>query len=300
MPGAGTSVQSLAAGGGRNFVTQEAPHPRPLDSQPTVAEGQVGEFLILAPQDFPGKLSASPVGPSPIVCEPASRRPMAKRRKQNNAAPTLRPVLLQPDQPDGPSAKEEKPIIAERHWPALPLWIALHAERGPIRKCWSGCRLFHVRQDGRRYKRCEIRGCGVQPAAGSEVMACPKCRWVGSRPNPSPKPSPNPSPSPSPNPGPIPTPSPKPHLNPKPDPSPSLTLGGWCARSAARGSACPHSRPTLSSTGQPAPACSCPRAPASRRAPRAPSSSARAATMSSSRLSRGSRWRPPRARWLGV
>ena len=106
------------------------------------------------------------------------RRPMAKRRKNKNAAPALRPVLLQPDQAGGPSAKEEKPIIAEKHWPALPLWIALHAERGPIRKCWSGHRLFRVPQDGRRYKRCEIRGCGVQPAAGSAVMACPQCRWM--------------------------------------------------------------------------------------------------------------------------
>ena len=103
---------------------------------------------------------------------------MSKGRRKSNAALTLRPVLLQPDQLDGPSAKEEKPIIAERHWPALPLWIALHAERGPIRKCWSGCRLFHVPQDGRRFKRCEIRGCGVQPAAGSAVMACSKCRWM--------------------------------------------------------------------------------------------------------------------------
>ena len=134
---------------------------------------------------------------------------MAKRRK-SNAAPALRAVLLQPDGPDGPSAKEEKPIIAERHWPALPLWIALHAERGPIRKCWSGCRLFHVPQDGRRYKRCEIRGCGVQPAAGSAVMACPKCRWMVCRPNPSPTPGPNPNPEPKPNrkpdPNPLPTP----------------------------------------------------------------------------------------------
>jgi hypothetical protein len=103
---------------------------------------------------------------------------MAKPRKNENAAPALRPILLQPDQAGGPSAKEEKPIIAEKHWPALPLWIALHAERGPIRKCWSGHRLFRVPQDGRRYKRCEIRGCGVQPAAGSAVMACPQCRWM--------------------------------------------------------------------------------------------------------------------------
>ena len=102
---------------------------------------------------------------------------MAKRRK-SKAVPALRPVLLQPGTLDGSTCKEEKPIIPERHWPALPLWIALHAERGPIRKCWNGCRLCNVPQDGRRFTRCEIRGCGVKPPAGSAVMACSKCRWM--------------------------------------------------------------------------------------------------------------------------
>ena len=134
----------------------------------------ISHHLERAQKPVTRAVAAADFAPPPSV----PRRPMAKRRKNKNAAPALRPVLLQPDQAGGPSAKEEKPIIAEKHWPALPLWIALHAERGPIRKCWSGHRLFRVPQDGRRYKHCEIRGCGVQPAAGSAVMACPQCRWM--------------------------------------------------------------------------------------------------------------------------
>lgn len=71
-----------------------------------------------------------------------------------------------------------RPILPERLWPLMPEWIALHAERGPHRKCWNGCRLLRDKQDGRRFKHCEMRGCGVTPAAGEPVMACRKCKWM--------------------------------------------------------------------------------------------------------------------------
>ncbi len=79
----------------------------------------------------------------------------------------------------GGSSKKRRraPIVAAEHWRELPEWILLHAERGTMRKCWSGHRLFWTAQDGRVYGDCEVRGCGRRPKAGEPILACPECRW---------------------------------------------------------------------------------------------------------------------------
>ena len=105
---------------------------------------------------------------------------MGKKRKRKTDPPPFTKVPLRPSEAPGASsvADDEKPIIKEKWWGDLPLWFVLHAERGPRRKCWCGHRMFNVPQDGRTFKRCEVRGCGVRPPAGSPVMACKKCRWM--------------------------------------------------------------------------------------------------------------------------
>ena len=42
-----------------------------------------------------------------------------------------------------------KPIYPRNMWAQMPEWVHLHAERGNVRKCWSGHRLLRDRQDGR-------------------------------------------------------------------------------------------------------------------------------------------------------
>eukprot|EP00913_Durusdinium_trenchii_P017860 g16784.t1 len=39
------------------------------------------------------------------------------------------------------------PLVPRSWWSELPTWIALHAERGPVRKCWEGHRLVQATQD---------------------------------------------------------------------------------------------------------------------------------------------------------
>eukprot|EP00928_Gymnodinium_smaydae_P011552 TRINITY_DN14249_c0_g2_i1.p1 TRINITY_DN14249_c0_g2~~TRINITY_DN14249_c0_g2_i1.p1 ORF type:complete len:371 (+),score=56.62 TRINITY_DN14249_c0_g2_i1:82-1194(+) len=62
----------------------------------------------------------------------------------------------------------------ERYW--LPNWIALHAERGQVRKCWEGHRLRSESQDGRVYGSCQK--CGQTPPAGARILACRTCCWA--------------------------------------------------------------------------------------------------------------------------
>jgi acetyl esterase/lipase len=60
----------------------------------------------------------------------------------------------------------------------MPLWIQLHPERGRSKKCWNGCPLRRDKHDGRRYGRCENRGCRVKPKAGTPVLGCRNCGWA--------------------------------------------------------------------------------------------------------------------------
>lgn len=71
-----------------------------------------------------------------------------------------------------------RPIVSKRLWSDLPAWIALHAERGSLRKCWNGCRLFRDRHDARRFGACEIRGCDHAFKRGDPVLACRACGWA--------------------------------------------------------------------------------------------------------------------------
>jgi len=68
-----------------------------------------------------------------------------------------------------------RPLVAKRDLRWLPNWIALHAERGPLLKCWEGHRLLAVPADGRRYGACVK--CGRQPPPGSRILACRACAW---------------------------------------------------------------------------------------------------------------------------
>ncbi|CAE7256873.1 CTSD, partial [Symbiodinium necroappetens] len=62
------------------------------------------------------------------------------------------------------------PLVTRPWWSELPGWIALHAERGPVRKCWEGHRLVLDSQDGRRHGWCSR--CFHRPAAGETVLVC--------------------------------------------------------------------------------------------------------------------------------
>mmetsp|Transcript_73398 Transcript_73398/g.118416 ORF Transcript_73398/g.118416 Transcript_73398/m.118416 type:complete len:384 (+) Transcript_73398:25-1176(+) len=73
------------------------------------------------------------------------------------------------------SSGSRAPLVHRSYWKDLPNWIALHAERGPHRKCWEGHRLRLERQDGRRHGPC--KRCNHQPLAGTPVMFCQTCSW---------------------------------------------------------------------------------------------------------------------------
>eukprot|EP00434_Breviolum_minutum_P033894 symbB.v1.2.029987.t1/scaffold3334.1/size71796/9 len=62
------------------------------------------------------------------------------------------------------------PLVPRSWWSELPAWIALHAERGPVRKCWEGHRMVQDIQDGRRHGPCNR--CHEQPPAGSPIWVC--------------------------------------------------------------------------------------------------------------------------------
>jgi|EP00900_Chrysochromulina_parva_P004110 acetyl esterase/lipase len=68
-----------------------------------------------------------------------------------------------------------KPIYGPDHWGALPSWILLHSERGTMRKCWQGHRLYRARQDGRRHGACNE--CKCSPCAGSPILVCAECKF---------------------------------------------------------------------------------------------------------------------------
>ncbi|CAE7495606.1 axeA1 [Symbiodinium sp. CCMP2456] len=68
------------------------------------------------------------------------------------------------------------PLVTRPWWSELPGWIALHAERGPVRKCWEGHRLVLDSQDGRRHGWCSR--CFNRPAAGETVLVCHSCSWT--------------------------------------------------------------------------------------------------------------------------
>eukprot|EP00933_Yihiella_yeosuensis_P030577 TRINITY_DN24206_c0_g1_i1.p1 TRINITY_DN24206_c0_g1~~TRINITY_DN24206_c0_g1_i1.p1 ORF type:complete len:377 (-),score=61.86 TRINITY_DN24206_c0_g1_i1:52-1182(-) len=67
------------------------------------------------------------------------------------------------------------PLVSRRWLAHLPNWIGLHAERGAVRKCWEGHRLYVERQDGRRHGPCTR--CGKTPKAGTPIMFCQSCSW---------------------------------------------------------------------------------------------------------------------------
>lgn len=69
-----------------------------------------------------------------------------------------------------------RPLVSRREWSGLPNWIALHAERGPLRKCWEGHRLLLDTQDGRKHGKC--RKCAQQPKAGTPILRCHTCCWA--------------------------------------------------------------------------------------------------------------------------
>lgn len=76
------------------------------------------------------------------------------------------------------ASRREPPLLGRSLWPAMPLWILLHPERGRARKCWNGCPLRRDKHDGRRYGSCQNRGCGVKPKAGAPVFGCRACGWA--------------------------------------------------------------------------------------------------------------------------
>ncbi|CAL1136827.1 unnamed protein product [Cladocopium goreaui] len=71
------------------------------------------------------------------------------------------------------------PLVPRSWWSELPSWIALHAERGPVRKCWEGHRMVQDTQDGRRHGRCNR--CYEQPPAGSPIWDADPARVRSAR-----------------------------------------------------------------------------------------------------------------------
>lgn len=80
-------------------------------------------------------------------------------------------ILLQRSQGHG----TRRPLVSRCEWRYLPNWIALHAERGPLRKCWEGHRLLQDTQDGRKHGPC--CKCRKQPEAGTTILRCRQCSW---------------------------------------------------------------------------------------------------------------------------
>lgn len=76
------------------------------------------------------------------------------------------------------SAKSSRqPLVPRRHWEHLPGWIALYAERGPLRKCYAGHRLLWTQKDGRRHGACHR--CKQTPGSGEAIMICRQCpNWT--------------------------------------------------------------------------------------------------------------------------
>jgi len=106
-------------------------------------------------------------------------RSLAKKRLVRRArldSGRCRVLPLRPGQArQGTSWKRPEPLLEKKWWPELPSWIALHAERGPRRKCWEGHHLHADMHDGRRYGCCQQ--CWWTPEAGTAILACRECRW---------------------------------------------------------------------------------------------------------------------------
>lgn len=71
------------------------------------------------------------------------------------------------------NVKAKRPLVPRRAWPNLPKWIALHAERGLVKKCWDGHRLLWAKQDNRRHGAC--RRCARHVPGGESIMHCKHC-----------------------------------------------------------------------------------------------------------------------------
>lgn len=82
------------------------------------------------------------------------------------------------DRSDRDAGHPEAPLLSRSLWESMPLWIQLHPERGRLKKCWNGCPLQRDKHDGRRYGRCQNRGCGAKPKAGAPVLGCRSCGWA--------------------------------------------------------------------------------------------------------------------------
>jgi len=90
--------------------------------------------------------------------------------------PRRRAVPLAPPKCQAAWRPLEEPIVDKQHWSWLPQWIALHAERGEMKKCWEGHRLLKQSQDGRTFGGCVW--CYQRPQAGTQILACRTCRWA--------------------------------------------------------------------------------------------------------------------------
>lgn len=70
----------------------------------------------------------------------------------------------------------KEPIVKKKDWHQLPAWIALHAERGEVPKCWEGHRLKKDFYDIETHPVCTW--CEKKPKNTSPVLVCRKCNWV--------------------------------------------------------------------------------------------------------------------------
>lgn len=74
------------------------------------------------------------------------------------------------------AAKSKQPLVARKDWHWLPLWIALHAERGKQAKCWEGHRMLKDTYDARSENICIW--CEKYPENASPILVCRKCNWT--------------------------------------------------------------------------------------------------------------------------
>jgi len=69
----------------------------------------------------------------------------------------------------------KEPLVKKKEWHQLPKFIALHAERGHLPKCWEGHRLVKKFHDNRKHPVCIW--CEKKPKTGSEILVCTKCTY---------------------------------------------------------------------------------------------------------------------------
>ncbi|CAJ1432352.1 unnamed protein product [Effrenium voratum] len=68
--------------------------------------------------------------------------------------------------------RSQEPLVPKDLWSSLPLWIALHAERGKMPKCWEGHRLY-AEKASRAHPECTY----CQKVGRGSVLICRKCPW---------------------------------------------------------------------------------------------------------------------------